>query len=112
MRMLILALILAIGFGGYSAAGHAMGPDNCAAAVQIDDCAPEIQKSSDHAQKHKASGNGVCVDCAHCCVSSIVPASQKFWKIDPSKDVIISTLVDLEPQSRLFSLLRPPRMFA
>lgn len=114
MRIFVLAIILAIGFSGFSAASHAIMLDDCKSSTQVqaDECAPDLKNTNDHGQKHEKSGKGFCLDCAHCCVASVVlPSDGMIVMPQPSSDMN-STVRQFQPEDRLFSLLRPPKFIA
>ena len=114
MKIILVLMVFALAFSGYSAASHAMGPENCSSSqeVQNDACPPHVQNSPDHAQKHDKSGKGFCLDCAHCCATSIVLPITASWEPTPVSSNLNSVLMQFQPENRLFSLLRPPRTLA
>jgi len=114
MKILLAFMIFPLAFSGYSAASHAMSPENCSSQSQAHDanCSPEAQNSPDHAQKHDQSGKGLCLDCAHCCAASIVMPTAASWEPKPVSSGLNSVLTQFQPENRLFSLLRPPRISA
>ena len=114
MKIIIALMVFALAFSGYSAASHAMGPKSCSSSkeIQKDACPPHVQNSPDHAQKHDKSGKGFCLDCAHCCATSIVMPITAAWQPTPLSSKLNSVLMQFQAENRLFSLLRPPRTLA
>jgi hypothetical protein len=111
MKIILAFMIFALAFSGYSAASHAMSLENCSSQSQAhdDNCAPEVQNSPDHAQKHDQSSKGFCLDCAHCCAASVMMPSTASWEPTPVLSALDSVVTQFQPENRLISLLRPPR---
>ncbi len=115
MKIFLALMIFALAFSGFTAASHAMGLEDCSSAQQEllnDNCAPDVKNSPDHAQKHGKAGSAVCIDCAHCHAPSFVMSAAEAWT-----PVVVSSsphmgMVQVTPENRLFSLLRPPKILA
>ena len=114
MKIFLVLMISLLAFSGYSAASHAMGPDNCSSQQQLQDdgCPPELQASPDHAKKHDGSGNSTCLDCVHCCAASVVLPLTEAWQPMLSSSGLNTATKQFQPEGRLFSLLRPPKTLA
>lgn len=114
MKIFLALMIFVMAFSGYSAASHAMGPDNCSSSQQMqgDSCPPDVQNSPDHAQKHDKSESGFCLDCAHCCAASVALPVTETWQPSLLSSVLNPFSEQFQPESRLFSLLRPPKTLA
>lgn len=113
MKIILALMVFALAFSGFMTASHAMGPDKCSSSsMQTDNCPPEIQKSSDHSQKHQNPDKGPCLDCLHCCGSSVMTPDTKSWNPPPVAKTMLPESSTFEPQTQVFSLLRPPRTLA
>lgn len=119
MRVILMLLIFAIGFSGYSAAAHAFGPDSCDPAMMtklvdsgmdMSDC-PGHQADQDqqkNADQDKFA-NGKCMDCTHCCGSHAMNLPDYSMNFQPQ-----ATILNFPPPTGidgdyLMSLLRPPK---
>lgn len=77
MRILLVLLIFAIGFSGFSAAAHAFDSQNCHAsssdgekeAGALSDCPEHAATQSQTADSSNQGDSHVCLNCDHCCVS-------------------------------------------
>lgn len=103
MRILLMLVIFAIGFGGYVTAAHAFGKDICqSAAVGHQD---ETNSYTCHDSKDK------CGDCAHCCVLQALNTASAPLKL-PVLTIIDNHLsADIYTGDFLSSLFRPPKDF-
>lgn len=125
MRVLLMLLIFAIGFSGYSAAAHAFGHESCDPAMMMqmaDDSAehegmdmsdcPGHEADQDQqkdADADKSSSKGKCMDCTHCCTSHAVSISEYSVGFLPPSSVLNPPPLNLSAGDFLFSLLRPPK---
>lgn len=112
MRTLIMIIILAIAFSGYSAAAHAFSMESCdpVAIEQPVHCADhQDSKSSDHSADTHKSATNACLDCHHCCASHAVGLSDYSVIHPPQAERHVATLADGYSDYFSFSLLRPPR---
>jgi hypothetical protein len=115
MKFLLTLMIFALAFGGYSAASHAMGMEDCSssARTQLEECQhADAASDQDHAQKHEKNGAAKCMDCTQCCASSAVILQTKTFSLGKITTVFAFESSQSQPQGRLFSLLRPPRTLA
>jgi hypothetical protein len=125
MRIILMILVVAIGFGGYMAAAHAFGSVPCNSVMEqvinentlpndimdISKCL-EYQVEKDqpkNADNDKSSHKTSCLDCSHCCASHAAGLINvglildfPSQKLNPPKDQILAG-------EYLFSLLRPPK---
>lgn len=111
MRILILTLILAIGFSGYSAAAHAFAMESCgSAAIEKTDCADHHDNQiSDHGSDQHQSDKGVCLDCHHCCSSHAAGLPDYSVDYPPQARLHHPAPADVYSDHFAFSLLRPPK---
>lgn len=114
MKIFLALMIFVLACSGYSAASHAMGPENCSSAqeTQNDNCPPHVQDSPEHTQKHDSSSKGACLDCAHCCAASVVLPVSQAWQPTILSSDLNALSKQFQPENRLFSLLRPPKTLA
>ena len=115
MKFLLAMMILALAFGGYSAASHAMGTEDCSstASTQLEECQQDgVSTDHDHAEKHEKNSAGKCMDCTHCCASSAAILQTKPLVISMIAEAFVIEPSQAQPQGRIFSLLRPPRTLA
>ena len=112
MRILILTLILAIGFSGYSAAAHAFAMETCGSAAieKTTDCAGHHEdQTSDHGSDQHSSGKGACLDCHHCCTSYAVGLPDYSVSYLPQAKLHHPMPAQDYSDYFAFSLLRPPK---
>jgi len=115
MKILLTIMIFTLAFGGYSAASHAVGMEDCssAASTQLEECQhADASTDKDHAAKHEKNGAGKCMDCTHCCASSAAIVQTKKLAISMITETFVVEPSQAQPQGRIFSLLRPPRTLA
>lgn len=119
MRVFLMLLIFAIGFSGYSAAAHALGPDSCDpvtmekmadTGMDMSDCPghqadQDQQKDSDQGKSSKAK----CMDCTHCCTSHAISLPNYSVNIPSLKAVLNPQPMHGHVDEVFFSLLRPPK---
>lgn len=126
MRILLMLLIFAVGFSGYSAAAHAFGHETCDPAVMaqmaddndvehqamdMSDC-PGHQVDQGHqkdADTDKTANKGKCMDCTHCCTSHAMSLPDYRVIALPQTSVSDLNSVDLLVGDFLYSLKRPPK---
>lgn len=115
MKFLLILIIFALAFSGYSSASHAMGTQDCTSvsSTEAEECRhADAASDKDHASKHEKSKAGKCMDCTHCCASSPVIIQNSHYSFDLLHAVFVLEPSRTTRQDRLFSLLRPPRIQA
>lgn len=120
MRVLLMLLIFAIGFSGYSAAAHAFAPDSCNSTIKAElagqgadmaDCA-DLQDDQD---RQADSGQGknsdkICLDCTHCCASHAMNLpNYDFGLPKPESSRLSPSLEAVNNSDFIASMLRPPK---
>lgn len=110
MRILLLLIIFALGFGGYSAAAHAFGNAECQSSVmdKASDCLGH-KAIADASQDQNDSAGDHCIDCGHCCPSHAIHDHYYSGSLSVLSMTVKPLLADTYQDSFLLSLLRPPR---
>lgn len=112
MRTLILTLIIAISFAGYSAAAHAFAGDMGLVSVTTDNT--DVSKvtqdcSGDQDGKGKADMH-VCLDCHHCgAAHHVASLSEHIVRFPDRSGAVFPLTVENLSGAYLFFLLRPPK---
>lgn len=124
MRVLVLLLIFAIGFSGYSAAVHAYDHKNChltAATPIADDAAPEdmiVSECSGHqvdsdlqidVTSDQTTSKSKCMDCSHCCASHAVRPTDYEVVFELQSSVLTPLSADQGIGEVVCSPKRPPK---
>lgn len=118
MRVLLILLIFAIGFSGFSAAAHAFDSKKCHEAMSVEtqdkasthDC-PEhaAAKQGQSADKDSKKDKDLCLSCDHCCVSHAGFPQFGYVPYTPDRsdtyEVADTAMVD----SAVSGLKRPPK---
>jgi hypothetical protein len=117
MRVLVLLLVFAIGFGGYSTAAHAAAQQGCGSLVVSksldsgnDDCS-DYQSSRQNKDAHKkaADDSGVCLDCLHCCTSHVMNTGYYSLTLPLQIGSLFPVFRGMPIGAHQFSFLRPPQ---
>jgi hypothetical protein len=116
MRILILVVIFAIGFSGFSAAAHAFDSSKCGQSFSIEkvekaqsDCLKHIKNGSKDDQNSKESKHS-CLNCSHCCTSHAAISQFGVHFLLPIYKTAFSN-INSEPDDNFISgLKRPPRI--
>ena len=114
MRVLVILLIFAIGFSGFSAAAHAFDSQKCAQGVSLeknmssmDDCHDGAANKDDNSGTK--DGKHLCLTCGHCCVSHVAMPAMGLMM----SDTVVSlsyTAVDTSLDGDILSgFERPPK---
>lgn len=116
MRILILMLVFAIGFSGFSAAAHAFDSSKCGQIFSVEktdgvqnDCASHSKSDSQNDPTSKDAKHS-CLTCGHCCTSH---AALPLFSISIAVQVQKNAFANLnsEPDDDFISgLKRPPRI--
>lgn len=115
MRVFLMLLIFAIGFGGYSAAAHAFADVSCNSVTMSHDTAgmtdcPEGQAETSKADNSNGTASkGACLDCTHCCASHALGLSAYSHSFPPQASILNPLTEAVHHSDLLFSLLRPPK---
>lgn len=115
MKIFFALIILTLAFSGYSSASHAMGNQDCSSksSKQMEECQhADGFVDNDHVSKHEKKDAAKCMDCNHCCASSVVILHEKVQSFSMNDAVFRPDTRQNHPQERQFSLLRPPRTIA
>ena len=118
MRVLLILLIFAIGFSGFSAAAHAFDSKECHEAASVetqDNTSPhDCPEHAAAKQDQSADNNGkkdkdLCLSCDHCCVSHVGFPQFGYVPYTPDRsdtyEVADTAMVD----SAVSGLKRPPK---
>lgn len=117
MRILLVLLIFAIGFSGFSAAAHAFDSQNCHEATSAEkkeagafpDCPEHAATQSQTADSSTQDDSHVCVNCDHCC-SSPLGFSQFSGTLDiPERSEAFALADAAMADSAVSELKRPPK---
>lgn len=112
MRVLLLILMFAIGFSGFSAAApafaasieHAHIEKSVAGADVLDQAEMPVQDSGHHSSKSP------CLDCVHCCSAHFTFSQPNTAIAFDLQNVVLAAFVDSRNDSGYrLSLLRPPQ---
>ena len=114
MRVLLILLIFAIGFSGFSAAAHAFDSQKCAQGVSVeknmssmDDCHDDTANNDDNSGTN--DGNHLCLSCGHCCVSQVVMPSMGLMMGSPSAGMSYTAVDAVISDNVTPGLKRPPK---
>lgn len=117
MRILLVLLIFAIGFSGFSAAAHAFDSQNCHAsssdggkeAGALSDCPEHAATQSQTLDSSNQGDTHTCLNCDHCCVSYLgFPEFSDTFDVPDSSEAF--TLTDAAmADSAVSGLKRPPK---
>ena len=122
MRVLLMLLIFAIGFSGYSAAAHAFGHESCNPMMQqantdsdhknmdMSDC-PGHQAEQDQSKEadQDKTSKTKCTDCTHCCTSHAMGLPSYSFYLPPLAAALNPQPMHGYVDEFFFSLLRPPK---
>lgn len=110
MRVFLMIMIFAIGFGGYAAAAHSNDMGSCNPVQQSDvGCDHQNQDDAQNDASDKAD-NSVCPECTHCCAGHVgFYSPQPAIKILEQSAVLMPLPSQVITNSHVFSLLRPPK---
>lgn len=117
MRIFLMILIVAVGFGGFPAAVHAFSKDSCDSVIlsQMTDTSHDVcpDHGQDHNQKEKTgkdkAAESQCLDCVHCCACHAFNTSSDSIKFHLEASKAFLLLKDRPSGDYHFSLLRPPK---
>lgn len=118
MRILVLLLVFAIGFSGFSAAAHTFDSSKCGQISSVEEADDTQDACAQHAKndfKDKQTSKDVkhsCISCGHCCMSH---ATITQGSINVAVPVLKTAFVNInaEPDDDFISgLKRPPRILA
>ncbi len=118
MRILVLLLVFAIGFSGFSAAAHAVDLQKCGQTLSVEEvddtqdaCAQHVKNDFKEKQASKDVEHS-CINCGHCCMSHATIMQGGISILVP---ILKTTFVNIisEPDDDFISgLKRPPRILA
>ncbi|MGE0252119.1 MAG: hypothetical protein AB7G80_05330 [Dongiaceae bacterium] len=118
MRILILLLIFAIGFSGFSAAAHAFDSPKCGQSLSAEktdgaqnDCASHLKNDSKEDQTSKDAKHS-CISCGHCCTAHAT-ITQFSVNVEVPVRKTAFTNINSDPDDDFISgLKRPPRILS
>ena len=118
MRVLLVLLIFAIGFSGFSAAAHAFDSKKCHEAISVEtqdkasmhDCPEHAAAQQDQSvDKDGKKDKHLCLSCDHCCVSHTGFPQFGYTPYAPDRsdtyEVVDTAMVD----NTVSGLKRPPK---
>lgn len=112
MRFIVLLLIFAIGFSGFSAAAHAFDSAECNPVVSFakDASSPAGGDDLADAGKETSKDSGhLCFACSHCCMTHVVLPHAPFKMTAIVTDVSFPMVDAHLPDSLLSGFKRPPK---
>lgn len=116
MRVLLMIVMFAIGFSGYSAAAHAARTGSCDPAATSKagggGASAGLASHGDHAKEQetgKSAAGGDCVDCGHCCASHAFGLAAHAVNFHRQETALAAPPVEKRTGDYLSSLLRPPK---
>ncbi|MDP2205012.1 MAG: hypothetical protein Q8K65_01750 [Alphaproteobacteria bacterium] len=117
MRILLVLLIFAIGFSGFSAAAHAFDSQNCHEATSagekeagaLHDCPEHAEAQSQTADSNSQDNSHICLNCDHCCVSYLGFPQFSSTSDTPDRSETFEPVDAAMADSAVSKLKRPPK---
>ena len=120
MRVFLILLIFAIGFGGFSAAAHAFDAQKCHTEATTD---AKADGSQHHCPEHMAAKGStsdsdsdkeahICLSCDHCCVSHAAFPQFIAALFTPDRNEAYEVFDAVVADNIVAGLKRPPKFLA
>jgi hypothetical protein len=117
MRVLLVLLIFAIGFSGFSAAAHAFDSQNCHQVTSAEkketgampDCSEHAATQSQTADSSSPDDTHVCPSCDDCCVSHLGFLEFSGTLDTPDRSAAFEIVDATMADSAVSGLKRPPK---